>query len=44
MNNEVNFAMSTIAYYTAKEAAGPAVSELAAWQRVAPLFENFSWN
>ena len=42
MDNEVNFAMSTIAYYTAKEEAVPADPK-AVWQRVAPLFENLTW-
>ncbi|OGR44530.1 MAG: hypothetical protein A2X35_00255 [Elusimicrobia bacterium GWA2_61_42] len=44
MNNAVSFGMSTIAYYAAKtDAPGPS-GEGAAWQRVAPLFENLTWN
>lgn len=43
MDNSVHFGLSTIAYYSAREEAPPAGSEVA-WRRVAPMFENISWN
>ena len=43
MDNQVDFGMSTIAYYTAKEEAVPADPK-AVWQRAAPMFENLTWN
>jgi C1A family cysteine protease len=44
MENSVNFGMSTIAYYTPKDASGTVFNADAAWLRAAPRFENITWN
>jgi len=44
IDSVVDFGLSTIAYYAAKGEAAPANGYEAAWRRVAPMFENITWN
>jgi len=44
MDNSVKFGLSTIAYYSGKREAARTDGYEAAWGRVAPMFDNITWN